>query len=79
MARPRFLASVGAACHSHDDVIDGRRVMRPSAILLAMGVRHDDAVCAIRVSFGAESTVNDARAIVEAIDDVIRKATKAKL
>lgn len=53
-----FLASKGAACHSHN-------VAKPSQILLKSGVPHDVAMNSIRVSFGVNNTLEDAEFIVQ--------------
>ena len=57
-------ASVGAACHS--DVVS-----RPSPILTAIGVPHDIAMNALRLSVGRETTKEDIDVVVEDLKDAI--------
>ena len=54
----RLQASVGAACHS--DVVS-----RPSPILIAIGVPHDIAMNALRLSVGRDTTKEDIDVVVE--------------
>ncbi len=58
-----FLVSVGAACASG--------TMRPSPVLLAMGVSEADARSSIRVSFGRDTTESDVTALLQALDRVL--------
>lgn len=51
-------ASVGAACHSDN-------VSRPSPILTAIGVPHDIAMNALRLSVGRQTTKEDIDLVVE--------------
>lgn len=66
----RLQASVGAACHS--DVVS-----RPSPILIAIGVPHDIAMNALRLSVGRDTTKEDIDVVVEdlkvAIEDLRHK------
>jgi cysteine desulfurase len=58
-----FAVSVGAACASG--------AMRPSPVLLAMGVSVEDARSSIRVSFGRDTTETDVTALLHALDRVL--------
>ena len=58
-----FAISVGAACASG--------TMRPSPVLLAMGVSVDDARASIRISFGRDTTDADVTGLVGALDRVL--------
>jgi cysteine desulfurase len=59
---PRVMASTGSACHADSE--------EPSAILTALGIAHDEALGAVRLSLGRGTTKEDiaaaARALVEA-------------
>jgi cysteine desulfurase len=55
-----FAVSVGAACASG--------TMRPSPVLLAMGVSPEDARGSVRFSFGRETTDADVTALLQALD-----------
>ncbi|HEY0527083.1 MAG TPA: cysteine desulfurase family protein [Stellaceae bacterium] len=59
------MVSAGSACSS------GK--VRPSRVLQAMGVRDEEAGCAIRVSFGWTSTPEDADALVTAWTELYRR------
>jgi len=58
-----FLVSVGAACASG--------TMRPSPVLLAMGVSEADARSSIRVSFGRDTTESDVTALLQTLDRIV--------
>ncbi|HVP59383.1 MAG TPA: cysteine desulfurase family protein [Myxococcaceae bacterium] len=58
-----FAVSVGAACTSG--------TMRPSPVLLSMGVSEADARSSIRVSFGRDTTEGDVSALLRALDRVL--------
>ncbi|KJE92049.1 selenocysteine lyase, variant 1 [Capsaspora owczarzaki ATCC 30864] len=58
-----FYASVGAACHAE-------HTMRPSPILLAIGVNPENAVNAIRVSTGRDTTFAELDTVVEELYNV---------
>ncbi|XP_063683288.1 selenocysteine lyase-like isoform X1 [Bolinopsis microptera] len=58
----QFIASKGAACHSHSTT-------KPSQILLNSGVSYEVAMNSIRVSLGVHNTVEDVDFIIE---DLIR-------
>ena len=59
---PRVMASTGSACHADSE--------EPSAILTALGIAHDKALGAVRLSLGRGTTKEDiavaAQALVEA-------------
>jgi cysteine desulfurase len=54
-----FAVSVGAACSSG--------TMRPSPVLLAMGVTVEDARASIRISFGRQTREDDVSALLRAL------------
>ena len=54
----KLQASVGAACHS--DVVS-----RPSPILTAIGIPHDIAMNALRLSVGRDTSKEDIDVVVE--------------
>lgn len=58
-ASPDIAASTGSACHAGID--------RPSPVLTAMGLPHDRAMSAIRLSVGRWTSEDDTRAAVAAI------------
>src|SRR5262249_60873888 len=58
-----FAVSVGAACASG--------TMRPSHVLLAMGVSAADARSSIRVSFGRDTTEADVSALLSSLKRVL--------
>ena len=57
--------SGGSACASHD--------LDPSHVLRALGVSRDDALGALRLSFGNETTVQDIERFFTAFDEAIAK------
>jgi len=59
-----FAVSVGAACASG--------TMRPSPVLLAMGVSIEDARGSIRISFGRDTTEADVSELLEAFGRVLK-------
>lgn len=61
----RLQASVGAACHSHAGD-------RPSHILLAIGIPHDVAVNALRLSVGRGTTLSDMDAVVQDLQAAVK-------
>ena len=60
------MVSSGAACSS------GK--VKPSHVLAAMGVREDIARCALRVSFGWDSTEADANAAIASLSKLLARA-----
>ena len=58
-----FAVSVGAACASG--------TMRPSPVLLAMGVSVEDARASVRFSFGRDTTEAEVTALLRALDRVL--------
>jgi len=60
-----FAVSVGAACASG--------TMRPSPVLLAMGVSERDARGSIRISFGRDTTEADVTALLQTLDRVLER------
>jgi cysteine desulfurase len=66
---PRVMASTGSACHADSE--------EPSAILTALGIAHDKALGAVRLSLGRGTRQEDipaaARALVEAWQRVVRE------
>jgi cysteine desulfurase len=70
---PRVMASTGSACHADSE--------EPSAILTALGIAHDEALGAVRLSLGRATRQDDipagARALVEAWQRVVREPAVA--
>ncbi len=64
-----FDVSAGSACHAG--------VSRPSPVLVAMGRSEDDAMSALRFSFGAETQVSDVEALVRALPELVARARRA--
>jgi len=62
-----FAVSVGAACASG--------TMRPSPVLLAMGVSVEDARGSIRISIGRETTDADVTGLLGALDRVLSRSS----
>ena len=56
-------ASSGSACASND--------LDPSHVLLAIGVPHAAANCSVRISFGVQNTMDDAKAVCAALDEAV--------
>jgi cysteine desulfurase len=71
---PRVMASTGSACHADSE--------EPSAILTALGIAHDKALGAVRLSLGRGTRQEDipaaARALVEAWQCVAPAVTAAE-
>lgn len=57
--------SGGSACASHD--------LDPSHVLKALGISRDEALGALRLSFGKDTTPEDINAFFVAFDEVVRK------
>jgi cysteine desulfurase len=70
---PRVMASTGSACHADSE--------EPSAILTALGIAHEEALGAVRLSLGRATRQDDipagARALVEAWQRVVREPAVA--
>ena len=70
---PRVMASTGSACHADSE--------EPSGILTALGIAHDKALGAVRLSLGRGTKQDDiadaARALVEAWQRVVREPAVA--
>ena len=70
---PRVMASTGSACHADSE--------EPSAILTALGIAHDKALGAVRLSLGRGTKQEDiaaaARALAEAWRRVVRNPAVA--
>ena len=56
-------ASSGSACASGS--------LDPSHVLLAIGLPHEIAHCSLRISFGVQNTMEDARAVCAALDEIV--------
>ncbi|NCC08300.1 MAG: aminotransferase class V-fold PLP-dependent enzyme [Clostridia bacterium] len=56
-------ASSGSACASSD--------LDPSHVLLAIGVPHAVANCSLRISFGVQNTMDDAKTVCEALEEYV--------
>lgn len=56
-------ASSGSACASGD--------LDPSHVLLAIGLKHEIAHCSIRLSLGAQNTMQQAQTVCNALDDIV--------
>ena len=65
----KLQASVGAACHSD-------AVSRPSPILTAIGIPHDVAMNALRLSVGRYTSRNDIDIILEDLEVVVKTLKK---
>ncbi|CAH3194406.1 unnamed protein product [Porites evermanni] len=65
----KLQASVGAACHSD-------AVSRPSPILTAIGIPHDVAMNALRLSVGRYTSKNDIDIILEDLEVVVKTLKK---
>lgn len=66
--RQGVCVSGGSACASHD--------LNPSHVLKALGISRDEALGALRLSFGRDTTVQDLDRFFSAFDEVIRKFAK---
>ena len=56
-------ASSGSACASGS--------LDPSHVLLSIGLPHEIAHCSLRISFGVQNTIDDAKAVCDALDEVV--------
>ena len=56
-------ASSGSACASGS--------LDPSHVLLAIGLPHEKAHCSLRISFGVQNTMEDAKAVCDALDEIV--------
>ena len=56
-------ASSGSACTSGS--------LDPSHVLLSIGLPHEIAHCSLRISFGVQNTMDDAKAVCDALDEVV--------
>ncbi len=56
-------ASSGSACASGS--------LDPSHVLLAIGLPHEIAHCSLRISFGVQNTMEDAKAVCAALDEIV--------
>ena len=66
--RQGVCVSGGSACASHD--------LNPSHVLKALGISRDEALGALRLSFGRDTTVQDLDRFFSSFDEVIRKFAK---
>lgn len=66
--RQGVCVSGGSACASHD--------LDPSHVLKALGIPRDDALGALRLSFGKDTTTQDIDRFFTAFDEVIQKFAK---
>lgn len=56
-------ASSGSACASGS--------LDPSYVLLSIGLPHEIAHCSLRISFGIQNTMDDARAVCQALQEIV--------
>ena len=56
-------ASSGSACASGS--------LDPSHVLLAIGLPHEIAHCSLRISFGIQNTMEDAKAVCTALKEIV--------
>jgi cysteine desulfurase len=63
-----FAVSVGAACASG--------TMRPSPVLLAMGVSAEDARSSVRFSFGRQTSEAEVQALIRALERLLPRASR---
>jgi cysteine desulfurase len=66
---PRVMASTGSACHADSE--------EPSGILTALGIAHDRALGAVRLSLGRATTDDDVAVAVSALAAAWRLASRA--
>ena len=66
---PRVMASTGSACHADSE--------EPSAILTALGIAHDKALGAVRLSLGRGTTADDIAAAAAALAAAWRQVAPA--
>ena len=55
--------STGSACSTGS--------LDPSHVLMAIGLPHEIAHCSLRISFGVQNTMDDAKAVCDALDEVV--------
>jgi cysteine desulfurase len=65
---PRVMASTGSACHADSE--------EPSAILIALGITHDHALGAVRLSLGRGSTQADVKTAASSLAAAWRLAAR---
>ena len=61
-------ASSGSACTSGS--------LDPSHVLLAIGLKHEIAHGSLRISYGEENTIDDAKYIVDTLKEIVDKLRK---
>jgi len=66
---PRVMASTGSACHADSE--------EPSAILTALGIAHDKALGAVRLSLGRGTTKEDIAAVAQALVEAWQRVQPA--
>jgi cysteine desulfurase len=66
---PRVMASTGSACHADSE--------EPSAVLTALGIAHDKALGAVRLSLGRGTKQDDVAAAARALAQAWRRVTPA--
>ena len=66
---PRVMASTGSACHADSE--------EPSAILTALGIAHDKALGAVRLSLGRGTTKEDIAAAAQALVEAWQRVQPA--
>ena len=66
--RKGICVSGGSACASHD--------LDPSHVLRALGISRDDALGALRLSFGGDTTEQDLDTFFTAFEEVLHKYAK---
>jgi cysteine desulfurase len=66
---PRVMASTGSACHADSE--------EPSAILTALGIAHDQALGAVRLSLGRGTTADDVATAASALAAAWRSVSVA--
>lgn len=68
LGRRGICVSGGSACASHD--------LEPSHVLKALGISRDDALGALRLSFGRDTTEQEIDSFFAAFDEIIQKFAK---
>jgi cysteine desulfurase len=67
---PQVMASTGSACHADNE--------DPSAVLTALGIPHDQALGAVRLSLGRGTTKEDIAAAVSSLAAAWRVTSQTK-
>jgi cysteine desulfurase len=70
-----LLDAAGVSCSTGSACTAG--IAQPSHVLLAMGLRDNEAIGALRFSFGRQSTIEEAQTVVDLLPEIVARARRA--